>query len=158
MNKINPTKLRNVAGSFATGITVVCSKKDNGDITGLTANSFLSVSLEPPLVLFSIQNKGSFLKECAIGKKLGMSILSSKQKKVSKQFAGQNRRAISVGFEVIDMCPIIEGSLAWYCLEVEDIRPVGDHHLITCRVLDLGKNNGSPLIYYSGYRLAGRMA
>ena len=158
MNEINPNKLRNVAGSFATGITVVCSKKDDGEITGLTANSFLSVSLDPPLILFSIQNKGSFLKECAIGKKLGMSILSSKQKKISKQFAGQNRKDIHIDFQVIDTCPIINGALAWYWLEVEDIRAVGDHHLVTCRVLDLGKNNGSPLIYYSGYRLAGRMA
>ncbi len=156
MTAIDPQKLRDVAGAFATGITVVCSKNEKGEITGMTANSFLSVSLDPPLVLFSIQNEGNFLSQCKNGKELGISILSSQQKEISQQFAGLNSSDFEVEFFDIDGCPIIKGAMAWYRLKIREVRPVGDHHLITCLVLDLDRSDGSPLIFYSGYRIIGR--
>lgn len=146
--------LRNVAGAFATGITVVTTTKEDGSIHGMTANSFLSVSLDPPLVAFSVREQGSMMKYLKKGKAVSISILSEEQEPVSNQFAGRNEPSFEVQFEKHqEGVPTIKDSLAWYNTKVKNIIPAGDHFLILCQVTNLHRaENGSPLLYYSGYK------
>lgn len=154
--KIDSKKLRNVAGGFATGITVACIEQANGEVKGLTANSFVSISLDPPIVLISVANDASFMQECSVGKPVGISILSDQQKEISNQFAGMNEDEIPVTFISNDRCHCIHGSLAWYETTIRDIIPAGDHHLILCDVHDLGREESAqPILYYSGYHILG---
>ena len=151
---IDPKKLRKVAGAFATGVTVVTTAREDGSIHGMTANSFLSVSLAPPLVAFSVRNEGSLMKHLALDKPLGISILSDQQEGISNQFAGQNDSAIEVQFEQhSNGISTIKDCMAWYCTKIHQILPAGDHYLILCEVLDLDRlEHANPLLYYSGYQ------
>jgi len=155
-NKVIDQKLlRQVAGAFATGITVVCAKDAEGKIHGMTANSFLSVSLDPPLILFSINQGTRMLDYLNCGSELGISILSSEQRSISDQFAGANAEPIVIDFDNQLPCPVLKDCLAWYRVTVKELYTVGDHDLVICEVNELGKNEGTPLLYYSGYKTIG---
>ena len=151
---IDSKKLRKVASAFATGITIITIEKEDQSIQGMTANSFLSVSLDPPLVAFSIRKKGSMFAHLAEGKAVGISILSDTQEIVSNQFAGRNDPPIEVAMtEKVAKTHIIDDCLAWYATEIEQIIPAGDHFLILCKVIALDRRStGSPLLYYAGYQ------
>lgn len=154
--KIDPKKLRNVAGAFATGITIVCVEDNDNGIHGMTANSFLSVSLDPPLVLFSVNDNAKILEYLSIGKRVGISILCDDQKLVSNQFAGFNEEDIEIEFSKSEDCHLIKDAMAWYSTSVHEIIQAGDHYLILCNVLDLDRDeNKSPILYYSGYKSIG---
>lgn len=153
-NKIDSKLLRKVAGAFATGVTVVTAQKEDGDIQGMTANSFLSVSLDPPLVAFSVREQGSLMQQLQVGKAVGISILSDQQETISNYFASRNHPPIEVQFEEQENGAFtIGGSLAWYATTITEIITAGDHFLILCTVNDLNRSEeGSPLLYYAGYQ------
>ena len=155
MNKqIDSKKLRRVAGAFATGVTVVTVEKADKTVQGMTANSFLSVSLAPPLVAFSIRENGSLVPYLEIGKAVGISILSDQQQAISNQFAGLNNPPIEISMrQPSDGIHIIEDCLAWYNTIVQRIIPAGDHLLVLCKVVDLDRAaDKNPLLYYGGYQ------
>ncbi|MEO1518235.1 MAG: flavin reductase family protein [Bacteroidota bacterium] len=158
-NTIDAKKLRTVAGAFATGVTVVTTTREDGSIHGMTANSFLSVSLSPPLVAFSVREQGSLMAHLEVGKAVGISILSEEQEAISNRFAGREMPPMDIPFEQHpNGASTIRGSLAWYSTEVQQLIPAGDHILVLCLVADLDRPAGvsSPLLYYSGYKsLAG---
>lgn len=152
--QIDSKKLRKVAGAFATGITVVTVEKTDGTVQGMTANSFLSVSLSPPLVTFTIRENGSMLPYLKVGKEVGISILSDQQQAVSNQFAGWNNPPIKVSMtQPTEGIHIIKDCLAWYSTTIQSILSLGDHLLIVCKVVDLDRaEDRGPLLYYSGYQ------
>ena len=154
MQSLDSESLREVASAFSTGITIVCTRDSDNQLLGMTANSFLSVSLDPPLVLFSVMNENNILQAMQAGKQVCISILSESQKSISDHFAGQNQKN-EILFDDSVQGDIIKGSLAWYTTSVERIIEAGDHNLILCRVLDLGKNEGFPLVFYQGYKSLG---
>lgn len=152
--QIDPKQLRNVAGAFATGVTVVTVLRDDGSVHGMTANSFVSLSLGPPLVAFSVRVEGKMAKHLEVGKAVGISILSDQQKAVSNQFAGYGDDEAVIDMETRpNGARTIKGSLAWYATIIQDIITVGDHFMIICQVEDLHRaEQGSPLLYFSGYK------
>ena len=89
MKKTNIKNFKKTLSKFITGITVVCVKKNN-KIYGKTVNSFNSLSLKPPLVLFSLGNYSSSLNVFSESKYLSINILSKNQKKISECFSGKN--------------------------------------------------------------------
>ncbi len=155
----NPTfssqQLRFVAGAFATGITVVSIDKDDGSIQGMTANSFLSVSLDPALVLFSVDHKSSLSNKLHTEQSLGISILRHDQKALSDHFASRSAIEHDIPFVYKRACPILEDCIAWYATRIQSIIRVGDHDLIICEVQDCDRTEGDPLLYYKGYRAIG---
>ena len=86
MKKVNTNNFKKTLSKFSTGITVICVKNNNL-IYGKTVNSFSSLSLKPPMVLFSLGNYSSSIKQFSKTKFLSINILSSKQKKLSENFA-----------------------------------------------------------------------
>lgn len=148
--------LRKVAGAFATGITVVTVESNKGEVIGMTANSFVSVSLDPPIVAFFCISEGSLMEHLKIGKSLAISILSQDQKPISNQFAGLNKKDIKVDFIKSKKYHKIKNAVAWYETKITGINPIGDHHMIICEVKDLKRNaRKKPLLYYSGYKSIG---
>lgn len=152
MGKSIDTKiLRQAAGAFATGITVITTKTKNDVIHGMTASSFVSVSFDPPIVSFSVSKKAKLYNMLTEGNHFGISILSSNQKDVSNHFAGQPNLATENLFREVENSFIIRDSLAWYSTIVSDIIPAGDHSIALCKVIKAGRDeNRDPLIYFSG--------
>ena len=155
--KIDGKRLREVAGAFPTGVSIITTEKEDGNIQGMTASSFLSVSLNPALVSFCIKEDSALYPLLKEGKRVGISILSAKQKAISNQFAGFNKEEIEVSLiKKMEGVSVIDKALAWYATEVYMIIPTGDHYSIFCKVLDLDRvSEGPPLVYWSGYRTTG---
>ena len=156
---IDQKRLRQVAGAFPTGVTIVTTEHVNGQIYGMTASSFLSVSLDPALVSFCIKKEATLFSLLKEGKIVGISILASDQKEISNQFAGINKEEIAVPMtRKAAGASTVAGALAWYSTKITQIIPAGDHFLILCEIIDLGRaESGLPLVYWSGYRTTGEV-
>lgn len=150
---MNKKKLREVASHFATGITIITLKTESGEVHGMTANSFLSVSLEPPLVLFSIKNESRIHQLINEGTLVGINILSEEMKEHSQHFAGSPNETLEIVFRYEAEAPILKETLVWYATKVQQIIPAGDHQLVLCEVLALDSSEEfKPILYYKGYR------
>ena len=148
----NIKKLKQVAGSFPTGVTVVSIKKPSGGTHGMTASSFLSLSLNPPMVLFSVKKENEIIKYIEKGKLLGISILSENMIEESNHFANIKLMNEPPVFYNEDEVKILKGSIAWYSVIVDKIYHEGDHQIIICGIKDLNiKSKKNPLLYYRGY-------
>lgn len=153
-DKIDPNILRQTAGAFATGVTIITVDHED-EMHGMTANSFVSVSLDPALVMFSVRNEAQILSAISVGKAIGINILQESQKAISDHFAGIENSAANPSFETIHDSKILKGCLAYYCCQVDRIIECGDHQLILCKVIICQRNEGKPLLYYSGYSSLG---
>lgn len=152
--KIDSSTLRNVAGTFATGITVITLKKPDGSMHGMTANSFLSISLNPALVSFCVKTQTKTYEYLEVGQHVGISILASHQEHISSHFAGFKKSDEPIRTKKL-LCglQVIESALATYDTVVNQIIPAGDHFIILCEIRSLEKTSDEkPLIYWSGYK------
>ena len=148
-------KLRRVLGSFVTGVTVVTTRDGDGVPCGFTANSFTSVSLDPPLVLVCVGHTVEGLevyRECG---RFAVNILADSQRVLSETFATErpNRFAGVRWTEGSHGSPILEGCVA--CLECAPVQRIeaGDHMILVGRVLGCEDSTGRPLAYWrGGYR------
>lgn len=150
---IDPKQLRTVASCFATGVSVVSVINPEGEIHGMTASSFLSVSLDPPLVLFSLMNQNQMADYIKVGDPLGISILTEEMEGVSNHFAKMATLDPTPEFVLKQAAAVLEEAHAWYATTIEQLIPAGDHTLVLCKVIDLAAApEKSPLIYYQGYK------
>jgi flavin reductase (DIM6/NTAB) family NADH-FMN oxidoreductase RutF len=148
--QIDPAEFRRALGRFASGITVVTTNHD-GQVHGMTANGFMSVSLDPPLVVVSLANTSRLHSLLPNSGRYGVSVLSESQEPLSKHFAAQgNRMAAEIGFVWHDDIPLLEGALTHLVCTVVDSHLAGDHTLYVGRVEHLEYSNGSPLVFYTG--------
>lgn len=147
--------LRDAFGAFMTGVTVVTvvtTMDGEGDPIGFTANSFSSVSLDPPLLLVSIaktsQNHAAFVQ----GTGFAINVLSETQKDVSNTFA----RPVPDRFAKLDWkagpagAPVIAGVSAWFDCVLHQVVPAGDHDILIGRVTAFDANQRAGLGYYRG--------
>ena len=149
--EITTIDLKKAAGGFATGVSIITTKEDDGTIVGMTASSFVSVSFDPPLVSFFVDNNAKFIKQLQTGATFGISILSADQQKESNHFAGYLDPEYQIIFDESEGFPLIQDPLAWYIAKAIQIIPAGDHHMALCSVEKLGRNEEkSPLLYFSG--------
>lgn len=147
---IDPQQFRRVMGRFATGVTVVSFLRA-GQPAGMTVNTFLSVSLEPPLILISVRKASSFVDNVRIGSRYGISILSERQHHLGPHFSRRAKQPAEVAFEEHAGIPLIAGSLAQMVARVVDIHPAGDHLLFIAEIEHLAHGpEAQPLIFFSG--------
>lgn len=147
--RIDPLKFRRTLGRFASGITVVTTAHE-GRTCGMTANAFVSVSLDPPLVLVSIDNRANMHKVLPNSGRYGVSVLNDKQEDLSQHFAGQPKEGLEVPFTWRHGVPLLEGALAHLVCRVVDAHPAGDHTLYIGHVEELAYGDGHPLLFYTG--------
>lgn len=145
-------ELRRALGRFATGITVVTTCTPSGKCEGLTVNSFSSVSLDPPLVLFSLRTCAPSLSSFMDSNWFAVNVLGSHQHHASRHFAVRTADKFAGVAHVPGLggCPLLEGSLARFECSVENRVPAGDHVIFVGRVLRLTHRDGEPLLYAGG--------
>ena len=155
MKKINKANFKKTLSTFATGIVVVATK-NNSILYGKTINSFSSLSLSPPLVLFSLDKKSTKLKIFKESKTISINILSNKQEMISNNFAKKNPNWKEVDYDVLkNGNPIIKNCVSNLDCIIEDNLTKGDHIIFICKVVKVLNNKKlKPLIYYnSKYQL-----
>ncbi len=150
---IDSVEFRRTLGHFATGITVITAMTADGPV-GAVANSFTSVSLEPPLIAYCAANASSTWPRIVNESNFCVNILSADQEHVSRTFATPDiDRFAHIGFRgsSVTGSPILTDVLAHIDCETEQRIPAGDHTLVIARVVDLAVHReGAPLLYFRG--------
>lgn len=143
-------EFRRVMSHFCTGVVVVTSKDADGPI-GFTCQSFVSVSLSPPLVLFCAAHTSTTWPRVAATGLFCVNVLSSLQRELGTTFArsgGDKFAGIPWSPSTLGS-PAIEGCLAHVDCSIEEVRAIGDHDVVIGLVRDLRvAPSGSPLLYY----------
>lgn len=150
MNKINTEIYKSSLNKFVTGVVVI-GMNNGKEIIGKTVNSFSSLSLNPPLILFSLEKKSSSLSKFKKNKYLSINILSNKQKNISINFSKKNskwsKNYLEYGFF---KTPLIKNCLVSLECSLIKLISKGDHIIFICKVLNSKINSKSkPLIYYN---------
>lgn len=145
-------ELRRVFGGFATGVTVVSVDVVPDGALGMTVNSFSSLSLEPPLVLWNLQKSSDCYTAFIKAELYGVNILCAGQEDLSRRFAVKGEHAL----EGVDWhrgangCPQLGGCLAVMECAVRERYAGGDHTILVGEVLDWNLSEGEPLIFHGG--------
>ena len=148
--KIDQKEFRKACGNFATGVTIVTTTSKAGEVQGMTVNGFMSVSLDPALIVVSIgknQKMHDILKDSAV---YGVSILSDTQTDVSNHFAGWPVENLSIEFSVRSEIPYLKDNIAYFIAKVVNAIDAGDHTLFIGEVIQFERNEKAPLLYYQG--------
>lgn len=145
-------QIRNALGRFPTGVTVITTQAPNGKREGLTANSFSALSLDPPLVLWSISRLSPSLPGFLASGHFAINVLSAGQADMSHRFATRSEDKFA-GIEVgvgVGASPLLDGVLARFECTVDRTIDGGDHVLFVGRVRRLAYGDGEPLIFNAG--------
>lgn len=154
--RFSSSQLRNVLGAFTTGVTIITTGR--GDrASGMTANAFSSVSLDPPLVLVCIKQGGRACRDLAVGGRFAVNILSADQEALSVRFASRERLRGSEAFRDVPHrlaasgLPILEGVAAYLDCQTVASHKAGDHIIFIGEVTDLGaRPDAAPLVFHGG--------
>ena len=148
---VDPQELRRVGGHFATGVTVVTAEHD-GVTCGLTVNAFMTVSLEPPLVLVSIGVASRSLGCLQRASRFGLSVLGEGQEPIARVFAGKDDDKLErvPARRGVTGVPLVDGAIAWLECRTESQQPAGDHVLFLAAVEAIGARAGKPLLFFRG--------
>jgi flavin reductase len=156
LSSLDPIVFRRVAGTFATGVTVITVERDPGIVHGMTANSFTSVSLDPLLVLVCVDHDARLFTLLKSQRRFGVSILRDDQQALSEYFAklehsseehgrlGILYRWTSTGI------PLLEGTLAELACNVVAEHSAGDHTIFLGEVESMESHEGQPLLFHRG--------
>jgi 3-hydroxy-9,10-secoandrosta-1,3,5(10)-triene-9,17-dione monooxygenase reductase component len=149
---VSPEHFRAVLGHFCTGVTIVTAN-DAGGPVGFTAQSFTSLSLEPPLILFCPGKASTTWPRIEAARNFCINVLSEDQEELCRGFAmrGADKFA-GIGYTPAPHtgAPLLTGALAWIDCRLETVHDGGDHLIAVGRVLDLGIHEGKPLLFYRG--------
>ncbi|RLA49565.1 MAG: flavin reductase [Gammaproteobacteria bacterium] len=146
-------ELRSALGRFATGVCVITTVTDAGEAVGLTANSFTSVSLDPPLVLWSLQNNSDVYDVFVGPRFFAINILAREHESHSRQYAGKGQHQLDAAHYRPGKhgSPVILDALVSFECELETTHEGGDHLIIVGRVRNLHERpDGEPLLFFSG--------
>jgi 3-hydroxy-9,10-secoandrosta-1,3,5(10)-triene-9,17-dione monooxygenase reductase component len=149
---IDSPTFRKALGAFATGVTVVTAQGPDGRDVGVTANSFNSVSLEPPLVLWSLNRSSASLRAFTEGTGFAVHILAANQQALSDRFAFRREdRFADLQFERgIGGAPLLAGCVAQFQCRLAFRYDGGDHEILVGEVVALSHSGLPPLLYHGG--------
>jgi flavin reductase (DIM6/NTAB) family NADH-FMN oxidoreductase RutF len=144
--------LRQALGRFATGVTVITPRTQAGQRLGLTANSFSALSLEPPLVLWSLIGASGSLEAFMTAGHFAINVLAAGQLDISEHFAAyRGDRFAAYRFdEGLDGLPVLPGALASFECDTERTVETGDHILFIGRVRRIRWCDADPLVFSGG--------
>ena len=152
-------ELRNAFGLYATGVTIVTTRAEDGHPIGVTANSFSSLSLDPPLVLWALDRNAASLSVFRTATHFGVNVLAASQHHLSRLFAttGADKFAGTETHEGPSGVPLLEGVLAHFVCRTIRQLDAGDHLLVIGEVENYKTYEGEPLVFHSGsYRVTTR--
>lgn len=158
---LDSAEFRKVMGRFATGVTVATAALPDGTRAGLTVNSFTSVSLTPPLVLFCLENHAAAMVVFAKATHYAINILAAEQEAVSRAFAQRGQgperwQGHNLG-QTAGGAPALQGALAVIDCRISQRIIAGDHTILLGAVEGLSLRDGQPLLYWASHyrQLAG---
>ena len=149
---LDQRRLRDALGGFATGITVVTARGADGEPVGVTINSFASVSLEPPLVLWSLGLQSPSLAVFESCTRYAVNVLAADQEELSQRFAqSQGDRFAGIELKVgAGGTAILPGCCAWFECRNEIRYPGGDHLIFVGHVESFQCEEKAPLVFHGG--------
>ncbi|MFN3569675.1 MAG: flavin reductase family protein [Polaromonas sp.] len=149
---VDSRALRTALGQFATGITVVTTRAAEGGLVGLTVNSFSALSLEPPLILWSLRGSSPSLPVFESAERFVVNVLAEAQVEVSRRFA----LPIADKFDGVAHAenawgqPLLHGAAAWFECRTVSRQAAGDHCLFIAEVERFTLSEAAPLLFHSG--------
>ena len=156
LTTVSPVLFRRVMGSFPTGITVLTVEREPGQVHGMTANSFTSVSLDPLLILVCIDHNARLLSYLKGQRRFGVNMLRDSQQTLSEHFAKPQldpaeEARLGIRFRWTDSgIPLLDEGLAHLGCNVVAEHVSGDHTIFVAEVESLELNEGDPLVYLRG--------
>lgn len=157
----NERQLRDALAQFATGVTIVCARAAAARYVGFTANSFGSVSLDPPLVLWTLAHRSTSLAAFDAAERYAVNVLSADQVELARRFSRPHAdRFASVSFRLgWSDAPLIDGCVAWFECRHHARHRTGDHMLFIGEVMRVDRSNGRGLVFHHGhYGTTGRLS
>jgi flavin reductase (DIM6/NTAB) family NADH-FMN oxidoreductase RutF len=159
---VTQAEFRKAMGSFATGVTVITVDSE-GEVHGMTANAFTSVSLDPLLVLVCVDHRARTHTHLHARKRFGVNVLAENQRAISEYYAlpsptHQNaEQEAGARFDRTQHgTPVLHGALAYLECRLHSAQDAGDHTIFIAEVEDVVVREGDPLLYFRGaYRQIG---
>jgi flavin reductase (DIM6/NTAB) family NADH-FMN oxidoreductase RutF len=158
---LSPIEFRKAMGCFATGVTIITLDLE-GEVHGMTANAFASVSLEPPLVLVCVEQSARTHAHLHAKKRFGVNVLAQNQRVISEYYARpvhahEHAEEAGARFErTAQGTPILYGALAYLECRLQSAQEAGDHTIFIAEVEDVVVRQGEPLLFFRGkYRKIG---
>lgn len=145
---VDPRDLRTAFGKFATGVTVITVRSGDEE-HGMTANSFSSVSLDPPMLLVCVSKRARSLGVITRSGQFGVSVLAEDQQAISDHFAGKPVFE-SVVFSSLGGVPTIKGAIAQFGCRLDSVHDAGDHAILVGQISHYAYCEGRPLLYQDG--------
>jgi len=143
---------RAALGRFATGVTVVAAYDIERGRIGITVNSFSSVSLAPPMVLWSLRNLSQHLRSFESAAHYSINVLAAGQSDLATRFASGDEDKFRAGsWRDSDLgTPVLDGCTAWFECANTQTHTGGDHRIFIGTVVDFGYSSTEPLVFHSG--------
>jgi flavin reductase (DIM6/NTAB) family NADH-FMN oxidoreductase RutF len=153
---VTQAEFRKAMGSFATGVTVITVDCE-GEVHGMTANAFTSVSLDPLLVLVCVDHRARTHTHLHARKRFGVNVLAENQRAISEYYADPSpthQRAEEEAGARFDRTqhgtPVLHGALAYLECRLHTAQDAGDHTIFIAEVEDVVVRQGDPLVYFRG--------
>ncbi|MEU5869143.1 MULTISPECIES: flavin reductase family protein [unclassified Nonomuraea] len=143
--------LRDAFGQFATGVAVITTATADGERAGVTVNSFTSVSLDPPLLLWCLSKRAPSARLFLRAGRFAVNVLAAGQGHLSRRFAAPAADKFA-GVELVPgtPLPVLAGTLAGFVCRTERVHDGGDHHILVGAVERHQRTGGEPLVFHSG--------
>jgi flavin reductase (DIM6/NTAB) family NADH-FMN oxidoreductase RutF len=145
---MDPRAFRNACGAFATGVTVITTRTTDGD-HGMTANAFMSVSLDPALVTVSIDKNSRMLEKLRQSGRYAVNVLSEQMQATALHFAGRPQPGQDNILSERAGLPILPGSAAQFLTKIVQEVEVGDHVLFIGQVIEFDCDPAQPPLLFS---------
>lgn len=152
LTPLDEMSIRRALGEFATGVTVIATSDEEGP-AGFACQSFSSLSLDPPLVVFTVMRASLTWPRIEATGRFAVNVLAEAQQDVSAAFGrrGADKFAHGTWAESPLGNPVLHGAAIWIDCTVEAVHPGGDHHIVVGRISGIGhRADASPLIYHRG--------
>ncbi len=151
---VGPAEFRELCGRFATGVTIVTAIEPDGSPAGMTANSFASLSLAPPLISINVDHTADFHRTIVVAPAFVVNMLAHDQEALSRRFAGgapSPDRFAGIGYRRTERGgAVLSGGIGFIECEVFKTMAAGDHTLVIGRVVGGETHDGRPLVYFRG--------
>ena len=150
---IDQRAFRDALGCFPTGVTVITACPGDVEPFGVTANSFSSVSLDPPLILWSLQRNSDTFDDFEQTRFFGVNVLAASQQELSNQYAKKNNHSLDANHYRMGehQVPLLHDAIVSFECEVDAVHDGGDHVIIVGKVLAMTEPNGAEsLVFCSG--------
>jgi len=149
MTEIDPAHFRRVMGRFATGVTVITATVAE-ETRGMTANAFISGSLDPPLCVVSVTKRAHMHPHLTKAGRFAVNILASGQEHYATHYSGRPIAGLRVNFHAVGGVAILADASAWMTAETVATHDCGDHTLFVGHIRRMEADERPPLLYHAG--------